>query len=42
MNSDRVLKTIALHEEGLISDFEMWREIAETADWALNDIENTR
>lgn len=36
MNKDRVLKTIALHEKGLITEFEMWQEILEVSVYALN------
>ena len=35
MNSDRVLKVVEQREKGLLTDFEMWQEIAEIADWAL-------
>jgi hypothetical protein len=39
---ERVLKVIEQHDKGLITDFEMWQEIAEITAWALNDIENNR
>ena len=39
---ERVLKVFEQRDKGLLTDFEMWQEIAEIADWALNDIENGR
>lgn len=40
MNKDRVLKTIALREKGLITESEMWQEILEVSVYALNSPAN--
>ena len=37
----RVLNVIAQREKGLITESEMWVEIVEIADWALDDMEIT-
>lgn len=36
MNKERVLKTIALRDKGMITEFEMWQEILEVSVYALN------
>ena len=39
MNKDRVLKTIALREKGMITESEMWQEILETSAYVLRLLE---
>lgn len=39
MNKNRVLKTIALREEGMITEYEMWQEILETSAYVLRLLE---
>lgn len=41
MSRERVLKVFAQREKGLITNEEMWLEIAEIAEWELDDIEVT-
>lgn len=41
MSRERVLKVFALRDKGLITESEMWVEIVEIADWALDDMEIT-
>lgn len=41
MSRERVLKVFELRDNGLISESDMWVEIVEIADWALDDMEIT-
>ena len=38
---ERILKVIEQRDKGLISESDMWLEIVETADWALDNLEIT-
>ena len=41
MSRERVLKVFEQRDKGLITESEMWVEIVEIADWALDDMEIT-